>query len=198
MLTVQADGAIRKEQLGPFDAVVVAAPANDAARLLKSVPTLANKLEKTEFVPCWSLMLAFQEPLDLSYDGAWVNHHRLAWITRDGSKPDRREGERWVGLARVEWSEEHLNDSPELARDKLLKAFQEATGSKVHPIHAVARFWNYAQSTKPLNKSCLWDEKLKIGACGDWFTSGLEGSGQIEHAFLSGKVLAERIAGQVA
>lgn len=195
LLTVDVDGAAGEAQAGPFDAVVVATPANNAASLLKSFPALASKAEKTPFVACWSLMLAFQQPLDLEYDGAWVNHHRLAWVARDGSKPDRREGERWVALAQVEWSEEHLHDTPERAKEKLLKAFQESTGVKVQPIHAVARFWQYAQSTKPLTKSCLWDEKLKLGACGDWFTAGLESGGQVEHAYMSGQMLAARIGG---
>lgn len=190
MLTIQSDGNAAFPSYGPFDAVAVATPSSQAARLLKFIPKLASNAEKVGFVPCWSLMLGFQEPLDLAYDGAWVKHHRLAWIAREGSKPDRREGERWIVLARVEWSAENLEETPERARDKLLKAFQEATGVSVTPIHAVASLWTYAQATQPITKSCLWDEKLKVGACGDWFTTGLEGSAQIEHAFLSGKMLA--------
>jgi len=193
LLSVKVEGAASATQEGPFDAVVVATPSTQAVPLLKPIPMLASKAEKSGFVPCWSLMLAFQQPLDLAYDGAWVDHHRLSWIARESSKPDRRDGERWIALAKVEWSAEHLNDSPERAKDKLLKAFQESTGSKVQPIHAVARFWSFAQSRNPLTRSCLWDEKLRVGACGDWFTTGLEGGGQIEHAFLSGQILATRI-----
>jgi hypothetical protein len=195
MVTVQADGADEKTKEGPFDAVAVATPANHAVSLLKAVPTLSTKAEKAGHVASWSLMLAFNQPLDLSYDGAWTDHPLLAWIACDASKPDRPEGERWIALARVEWSTEHLKDTPARARDALFKAFQEATGKQTPPVHAVARLWSYAQSTRPLTKSCLWDEKLKVGACGDWFTTGLEGSGQIEHAFMSGLNLAKRIAG---
>lgn len=193
MLSLQADGAATHAQEGPFDAVVVATPSNTAANLLQSMPSLASKAENTGFVSCWALMLAFQDPLDLPYDGAWVIHHRVAWIARDASKPERREGERWMVLARVEWSTENLKETAVRARDKLLKAFHEATGTQVQPIQASARLWNYAQSVKPLVKSCLWDDKLGAGACGDWFTTGLEGSGQIEHAYMSGVMLAARI-----
>ena len=192
-LTIQTDENVTSTSYGPFDAVAVATPSNQAAGLMKSMPKLSSNAEKVGFVPCWSLMLGFQDSLDLAYDGAWVKHHRIAWIARDGSKPDRREGERWIVLARVEWSAENLDETPERVRDKLLKAFQESTGVGVKPILAIASLWKYAQATKPLTKSCLWDEKLKVGACGDWFTTGVEGGGQIEHAFLSGQMLAERI-----
>ncbi|MBS1170202.1 MAG: FAD-dependent oxidoreductase [Burkholderiaceae bacterium] len=190
-LALKADG--KKTLTEPFDAVVVATPGDQAAGLLAPVPALAGKAELTGHVSCWALMLGFEQPLNLEFDGAWVKHHRLAWVARDDSKPERGDGERWIVLARVEWSAEHLKDGPARVRDKLLKAFQEATGTSVQPVYSVARLWNYAQSTRPLAKSCLWDEKQRIGACGDWFSAGLEGGGQIEHAYLSGMMLAARI-----
>ncbi|MEA5098583.1 MAG: FAD-dependent oxidoreductase [Burkholderiaceae bacterium] len=190
-LALKSEGAVT--HAGPFDAVVVATPADQAAMLLAHAPALAGKADQVGHVACWALMLGFQEPLNLDFDGAWVTHHRLAWIARDDSKPERRGGERWIALARVEWSAEHLKDGMVRARDKLIKAFQESTHTRVQPTHAMAQLWPYAQSTKPLAKSCLWDDKLKIGACGDWFTAGLEGGGQIEHAYMSGKMLAGRI-----
>lgn len=195
MLTVAADGQEAKSVQGPFDVVVVATPANRAVTLLKAAPMLSSKAEQAGFVASWALMLAFEQPLKLPYDGAWVSHPMLAWIARDTSKPDRRADERWVVLARVEWTAEHLKDTPARVRDSLLGAFREVTGMADKPVHATARLWNYAQSVRPIAKSCLWDEKLRMGACGDWFTTGLEGSGQIEHAFMSGQTLATRIAG---
>ena len=193
LLAVQTEGASIKTQEGPFDAVVLATPANAAAHLLKVVPSLSSKAEMVGHVACWALMLAFPQPLELPYDGAWLSHPRLAWIARDTSKPEREAGERWIGQARVEWSGEHLKDSPARVREALLKAFAEATGITAAPQMAMARLWPYAQSTRPLAKNCLWDEKFRVGACGDWFGTGLEGSGQIEHAYLSGVMLATRI-----
>lgn len=195
VLKMLLDGTGARVDEGPFDAVVVATPANAAAGLLKSMPTLARKAEMTGHVPCWALMLAFDQSIGLAYDGAWVAHPKLAWMASDASKPDRQAGERWMVLGCVEWSAEHLKLAPSRARDQLLKAFQDTTGAVIKPVHAAARLWQYAQSIKPVSKSCLWDDKLKVGACGDWFSSGLAGSGQIEHAYISGLTLAMRIAG---
>jgi predicted NAD/FAD-dependent oxidoreductase len=178
---------------GPFDAVLVAAPADQAALLLAAAPELAQQASAVHLAPCWSLMLAFQVPLDLGYDGAWIDQARLSWIARDASKPAHRAGERWVGHASAAWSVEHLEDDPERIKEKMLKAFHEATGSHVQPIYAEAHRWRFAQAIHPIDGNCLWDAELKIGACGDWFSAGLEGGGRVENAYTSGLMLAQQI-----
>ncbi|HTN67338.1 MAG TPA: FAD-dependent oxidoreductase, partial [Burkholderiaceae bacterium] len=194
LLKVQADSVPIAASAGPFDAVIVALPAPQAASLLQIAPALAQQAAKVHLAPCWALALAFQETLDLPYDGAWVHGSRLGWIARDTSKPQRRPGEHWVAQATPGWSSEHLEDAPERARDKLLKAFQEATGRAVQPVYAAIHCWRFAQAERPLAGACLWQAKLRIGACGDWFAAGLEGSGRVENAWLSGLALAEQVA----
>jgi predicted NAD/FAD-dependent oxidoreductase len=102
---------------GPFDAVIVAVPAPQAAPLLAAVPSLAARAAAVPMTPCWSAMLAVAEPLGLPFDGAFVNAPSradgdgrgslatavldvradagaadvpaLAWVARDSSKPGR-------------------------------------------------------------------------------------------------------------
>jgi hypothetical protein len=193
LLAIESDTVPVDASAGPFDAVVVAAPADHAAELLEPAPALAAQAGKIHLSPCWALILSFPDSLGLEYDGAWVQGSRLGWIAQDASKPLRRPGEHWIGHASQEWSIKHLEDDPERAKDKLLKAFHEATGSHVQPVYASAYRWRYAQATQPLAGDCLWDAKLRIGACGDWFAAGLEGSGKIENAYLSGLALAASI-----
>ncbi len=194
LLSVKTDTVPIEASAGPFDAVIVAAPSDHAAPLLQeAAPKFAKQAAKAGLSPCWSLILGFPESLGLGYDGAWVENSRLSWIAQDASKPQRRPGEHWVGHASTAWSIEHLEDDPERAKDKLLKAFHEATGSPVQPIYATAHRWRYAKATQPLEADCLWDRKLRIGACGDWFAAGLEGDGRVENAYLSGMALAESV-----
>ena len=134
--------------------------------------------------------------MNLDYDGAWVQGSRLRWIARDTSKPQRRPGEHWIGHATPEWSLEHLADDPERVKEKLLRAFHEATGSPVNPVYADVHRWLYALASSPLPANCHWDEGLRIGACGDWFAAGLEGSGRVENAWLSAAALADTIGGE--
>jgi renalase len=195
LLKLQSDSVAIEASAGPFDAVVVAVPAEQATPLLQAAPGLAQQTAKAHLAPCWALALGFPESLQLPYDGAWVEGSRLGWIAHDGSKPQRRLGEHWVAHATPTWSLEHLEDEPERVRDKLLKAFHEATGSPMQPVYAEAYRWRFAQADRLLAENCLWQPKQRIGACGDWFAAGLEeDSGRVENAYLSGLALAEQMA----
>jgi renalase len=193
LLSVQSDTVPIEAHAGPFDAVIVALPADWAAPLLQPVPALARQVAQEHLAPCWALILGFQEALALDYDGAWVQNSRLRWIARDASKPQRRPGEHWIGHASPEWSQEHLDDDPARVKEKLLKAFHEATASQVQPVYADVHRWRFAQASQPLPGDCLWDADARVGVCGDWFAAGLDGSGRIENAYLSGRALAESI-----
>lgn len=179
---------------GPFDRIILAIPAEQAAPLLSVVPELAAEASAVHMSPCWTMMLGFPFELNLPFDGAFVQSHRLNWIARDNAKPGRRAGERWIAQAGPAWSEEHLRDEPERVLEKMLKAFHEETGSQIQPMHAVVHRWAYAQAEKPVAADFLYSEEFGIGACGDWFSAGLEGGGKIENAFLSALNLSKKIS----
>ena len=194
LLYIQSETVAIDATAGPFDAVVVAAPADQAKVLLAPLPKMAKQAATAPLAPCWTLMLAFPESLGLQYDAAWVNGSRLGWIAQDASKPGRRPGEHWIAQASAAWSTEHLEDDPERAKEKLLKAFHEATNTHVQPVYAAVHRWRYSQAMQPLEGDCLWDPAAGVGACGDWFAAGLPGMGRIENAYLSGLALAARMA----
>ncbi|WP_035625494.1 NAD(P)/FAD-dependent oxidoreductase [Herminiimonas sp. CN] len=193
LLSVGSPNVAIDASAGPFDAVLLAVPAEQALPLLAAAPALAKQVAKAKLSPCWALMLSFPLPLALGYDGAWVSGSRLGWIMRDNAKPEHRAGERWVAHASNDWSVRHLEDDEERVQEKLLKAFHEATGSQVQPVHVSAHRWRYAQAQAPLAENCLWRPRLRIGTCGDWFAAGLEGCGRIENAYLSGLALAAAV-----
>ncbi len=190
LLRLRCDSVPVEASAGPFDAVLLALPAPQAAFLLQAAPALAKRAAQAHLAPCWALALGFQQALGLPYDGAWVHGSRLGWIALDASKPQRRPGEHWVAHATPAWSLEHLEDEPERVRDKLLKAFHAATGSQVQPVYAEVHRWRFARADRLLDGACLWQPKLRVGACGDWFAAGLEGDGRVENAWLSGLALA--------
>lgn len=177
-----------------FDAVLLAIPAPQASALLHCLPNqaLAEQISTVEMAPCWSLMLAFPnaaETLGPRWNAARSTHHRVSWLVRESSKPARESIERWSVQASTDWSIKHLEDDQDRVAAKLLKAFTEITGIRATPTHITAHRWRFAQTTKALGQSHIWDAASRIGLCGDWCLGN-----RVEDAFVSGLSLALEVA----
>ncbi len=178
-----------------FDGVILALPAPQAADLLrtgKGLGKVGAPLDKVKIAPCWTLMLAFPQAMQANmsalgpqWNAARSTHHRIAWLTRESSKPGRGSVERWTVQASAAWSQEHLQDDAPRIQAKLLKAFSEVTGIRAEPSHIDTQRWLYAQTTVPLGQSHLWDASTRVGVCGDWCIGH-----RVEDAFVSGLELA--------
>ncbi len=186
-----------------FDAVLLAVPSTQAMDLLATVPksrrpsaATMTKLGKVTVDPCWTLMLAFPQAvqpglttLGPQWNAARSTHHRIAWLTRESSKPGRGTIERWTVQASAAWSQEHLNDSKDRVEGKLIKAFSEVTGIRAVPSHVESHRWLYAKTGTPLGQSHIWNAKMGLGLCGDWCLGH-----RVENAFVSGLELALAVA----
>ncbi len=187
---------------GGVDHVVLAIPNVQADFLLRQSGAPAsqfkglNAMNDVSVAPCWTLMLAYplaNQPglshLGPQWNAARSVHHRIAWISRESSKPGRAPLERWTVQASAEWSMEHLEDDGERVQAKLLKAFAELTGIRAEPGYAQVHLWRYAKTLKPLGQTHVWDKSLGLGLCGDWLLGH-----RVEDAFVSGLSLALEIA----
>jgi renalase len=178
-----------------FDAVLLAMPSAQAHNLLQhsqQAGKLAEQIGKVTVAPCWTLMLAFPQAmqpgmsaLGPQWNAARSTHHRIAWLARESSKPGRGAVERWTVQASAAWSQEHLDDDASRVEAKLQRAFAEITGIHAEPTHSEVHRWHYAQTSKALGRSHLWDAKTGIGAAGDWCIGH-----RVEDAFVSGLELA--------
>ncbi len=177
-------------ELGEFDAAVIAVPAVQAGALLRGSPRLAGIAGGVPMSPCWAVMAALPEALPVRFDGAFIYDGALVWAARDSSKPQRRVSpETWVLHATPAWSRTHLEENPESVAQRLLAAFAAAAAIRVpEPLYLSAHRWRYALPAAPLGEACLFDPQARLGACGDWCC----GPG-IEHAFLSGLAMADRL-----
>lgn len=171
---------------GPFEAVLVAVPAEQAGPLLaRPAPDFARLADGTDSDPCWCVMLAFDTALEAPFDAASFTDGPLAWAARNSSKPGRGPAETWVLQASADWSRQHLEDPPE----EVAAALTEAFAPPEAPVHAGAHRWRYSQVNEPAGAGALWDRARGIGACGDWLSGR-----QVEDAWSSGHALAKRIA----
>ncbi|MEJ7929422.1 FAD-dependent oxidoreductase [Ramlibacter sp. AN1015] len=178
---------------GGFDQVLLALPAAQAVDLLRAstlAPTFVERIEQVRVAPCWTLMVAFPNAqpagrLGPQWNAASSSHHRIAWLSRESSKPGREAIERWTVQASASWSTEHLEDDPQRVVAKLLKGFAEVTGIRAEPGHAQVHRWRHAKTHVPLGHSHLLDAELGLGVCGDWCLGH-----RVEDAFVSGLELA--------
>jgi len=183
----------------PFDRVVLAVPGAQARDILAAPhPAFARQLAETETAACWAAMLSFGAPLGLDYDAAFVEGKGpLSWIARNTAKPgrpaaDSGAGACWVLHAGPEWSQQHVELTPEAALPQLVDAFAAATGiTPPEPTYAAAHRWRFAHVTRPLGVPYLHDPEQKLAVCGDVFCTGPRPN--IEQAWHSGHNLAGSI-----
>ena len=170
-----------------FDGVIVATPAPQAVPLLAPIaPDLAALARQTEMLPCWALMLRYDTPVDLPFDGAFISEGPLGWVARDNSKPGRTGPETWLVHANARWSEDHIESTAEDVIAELQAAFMQLGAPA--PNHASAHRWRYADVAPASLPGYCWNPTLGLGVCGDWLNGG-----KVEGAWLSGHKLAEAI-----
>lgn len=181
---------------GPIDeifaAVVSAVPAPQAVPLLAAAPHLQEQVAAVDMAPTWAVMVAFETPLDVSFDGAFIDHSPLSWAARNGSKPNRSGKECWVLHSTADWSRQHVDSSKEEVAEALLAALSKTTDVELPKIqHLDAHRWLYARTAKPLAEICLFDPHMRLGVCGDWCPGA-----RVEGAYLSGLAVADRLIAQ--
>jgi hypothetical protein len=182
-----ADGALE----GPFERVVVAAPAPQTAALLQPVaPDLADRAATAAYASSMSAVASLPAPV--SDAPAWGSYDDavLAVAIRDSVKPGRpaTQPETWVLHATTAWSAAHLDDDHEAIAQALWRAFVDRHAPTASPDALIGHRWRYARVTQPLGQDCLFDAERGIGACGDWCLGPDTGD-----ALLSGFAMAGRL-----
>jgi predicted NAD/FAD-dependent oxidoreductase len=185
------------QNVAGFDHVLLAIPCIQAENLLKaSGKEAANAkwfkaMDAVDVAPCWTMMVAFPKAtqpnlhIGPQWNAARSIHHRIAWLTRESSKPGRGKVERWTVQASAAWSAEHISDPEARVKAKLLRAFAELTGIRAEPTYAEMHRWLYAKTVTPLGVSHQYNPANGLGTCGDWHLGH-----RVEDAFVSGLELA--------
>ena len=185
------------QNVAGFDHVLLAIPCIQSENLLKaSGKEAANAkwfkaMDAVDVAPCWTMMVAFPKAtqpnlhIGPQWNAARSIHHRIAWLTRESSKPGRGKVERWTVQASAAWSAEHISDPEARVKAKLLRAFAELTGIRAEPTYAEMHRWLYAKTVTPLGVSHQYNPANGLGTCGDWHLGH-----RVEDAFVSGLELA--------
>lgn len=187
-LDLERDGQPEPVCAGPFDAVVCAVPAEQAAPILAPIdPDFAAEAAAANTAPCWAGLMVFDRRLSAPFSAIRLRDgEALSWIARETSKPGRSGPEAWVVHASQEWSRLHLELSPEEVIERVWRSFRDAVDDAPAPLWMKAHRWRYAMVEKPAATPFAWNATTRLGVCGDWRIGA-----RVEAAWVSGTGLAE-------
>lgn len=183
------DGETR-DQFGMFDSVVLAFEALKIVRGCKSgykkarpsaTPYLRKEAQKIRHHQIRVLMIAFEKPIDVRFDGAEIKgHQNIRWIANNSSKPDRPRGpECWVVHSTVQYGVHcerkriHKKEVERTLKNDFFDILKRTAGARRISIPKV-RFTQIARwgacTTTVLDgtRECVWDPPNRMGGCGDW------------------------------
>ncbi len=171
------------ENLGDFDQIVCAVPAEQVTPLIGHVAAdFAQQGAAIKSLPCWAGMFAFDQPLAMPFDAIRLQDHPiLDFIAMNSSKPDRSGPAAYVVHAHADWSEAHLEETAQTVASHLESALLSFSDNRPAPIFASAHRWRYARVETAHGPGHLWDDANNIGVCGDWLSGP-----RVESAWLSG------------
>ncbi|MGN7293778.1 NAD(P)/FAD-dependent oxidoreductase [Rhizobium sp. SAFR-030] len=177
-------------RLGPFDWVVSAAPAPQTFDLLPLADTDREAVAGVRMNGCFTLMIRLGTEAVPVPAASRVDHPVISWIAANNTKPGRDPETCLVVHADNRWSEDHLQDPPEIVKQLIFSSFRQLF-PQLNPDKAVSlelHRWRFANVAEPLGRPFLIDTDRRIAACGDWCIGN-----RVEAAFLSGLELGERL-----
>lgn len=173
--------------------LVMTVPAPQAAALLSAEHCLYPHIVGVAMAPCLTLMAALPADAPRPFRSRTADDHALAWIAQDCSKPGRAFGvTTWVAQASAEWSERHLEETPDAIAAQMLPMLADAVG--VAPglaVYAAAHRWRYARTVAPLGAPFLCSDDGTLHVGGDWCLGA-----RVESAWSSGTAIADAIIAQ--
>ena len=177
--------------LGHWDLVVVTAPAPQTLALVRGIPELATPVQQAEMEPCWVAAVQLSSPLNEAAEVMIDPAPGLRRIVNNSTKPGRNNNEVYLLQATAEWSQEHLEESPEQVGTRLGDLLGQHVSPAQRPELLFAHRWRYGFTKKPLGIDFLWSQGLQIGICSDWCRGRT-----VEDAWISAMALAGKISGE--
>lgn len=174
------------QRAGPFDWVVTATPAVQAAALLPQSFLHHETLSAAKLDACFTVMFGFDSLKGPGFDGAFVEDEMIGWIAVDSSKPGRTSKPSIVVQSRNDWAEANADMPREAVQEILETRATQLTGIELgYAPHRVLHRWLYASTSKPADQPFLLDGENRLAAIGDWCIRG-----RVEAAFESANAFA--------
>ncbi|NBQ85392.1 MAG: NADP transhydrogenase subunit alpha [Methylophilaceae bacterium] len=178
-----------ESEFGPFDWVVLTAPAEQARAILPETVCPTINLQDVSMQPCFALMLGYKTPHLFDWDAAFVSNSILSWVSVNSSKPKRGDHFTIVAMSTNEWAKTNFDQSESSVIEAMLNALADIGDKTLADADYIKlKRWKYANAFRQEPVLEMIDESSQLACCGDWCISG-----RIESAFMSSLTLAKKI-----
>ena len=167
---------------------IITAPAAQTGKLLAGIyPELAATAGPVSYDPCWTIMLGLEDDHGLGTTPLRDEAAGIALGVPEMTRSNQQSGLGAPALtiqATGQWSQQHLQDSPQMVIEILCQIWQNLTGKPLNNIStATAHRWLYAKVTTaaPSDAPRLSNDR-KLAIAGDWLSGP-----RVEQAFDSGQ-----------
>jgi predicted NAD/FAD-dependent oxidoreductase len=175
-----------------FKSLIITCPFPQLKKLAKNFLDKNVLKLKVQMQPNITVMLALKNKKNLPISSIKFNDDILAWAANENSKKRFKSNiNLWTLQATLKWSKKTINKykTDKSIINKLITRFIELTGiEKNKIIFKKIHGWKYSYNYEKTPYLSIWNKKINLGVCGDWFNGP-----KVENAWLSANDLAKKI-----
>jgi len=175
-----------------FKSLIITCPFPQLKKLAKNYLNKKILKLKVQMQPNITVMLALKNQKTLPISSIKFNDDILAWAANENSKKRFKSNTNlWTLQATLKYSKKTINKykNDKSVMNQLITRFLELTGFKKNKIiFKKIHGWKYSYNYEKTPYLSIWDKKINLGICGDWFNGP-----KVENAWLSANDLARKI-----
>ena len=175
-----------------FKSLIITCPFPQLKKLAKSYLDKNILKMKVQMQPNITVMLALKNQKTLPISSIKFNDDILAWAANENSKKRfKSKINLWTLQATLKWSKKTINKykNENSIMSELISRFIKLTGFKKNKIiFKRIHGWKYSYNYEKTPYLSIWNKKINLGICGDWFNGP-----KVENAWLSANDLARKI-----
>jgi renalase len=178
------------DALGEYDWIISSIPPLQAQQMIPDLKVIFPNIREYEMLACFSLMLGYEQPVELDFDAALVKGFDISWISVNSSKPSRDKQYTLLVHSTNKWAQENIDKERDWVKDYLCYELKKIISIKTEKAKYIGlQGWRYANIMKQKKGlEYFLNNENQIGLCGDWFIQG-----RIEAAYLSGAHLGKEL-----
>ena len=175
-----------------FKSLIITCPFPQLKKIAKHYLDKKILKLKVQMQPNITVMIAFKNQKNLPISSIKFNDDILAWAANENSKKRFKSNiNLWTLQATLKWSKKTINKykTDKSIMNQLISRFIKLSGFKKNKmIFKKIHGWKYSYNYEKTPYLSIWDKKINLGVCGDWFNGP-----KVENAWLSANDLARKI-----